>query len=71
MMTKDPLFEKTTYAGLITSVRQRIPPVKDKNKRVRFIGSGFAYRGDSSKLEEALCVNKVSHYLLAGVPRYR
>ena len=54
---KDPLFEKEpTYAGLMSaSVRQRILLGERQGQRVRFIGSGFGYEGDSSKLIGKLC----------------
>ena len=54
---KDPLFEKEpSYAGLMSaSVRQRILLGERQGQRVRFIGSSFAYGGDSSKLRSKLC----------------
>ena len=54
---KDPLFEKEpTYAGLMSaSVKQRIALGERQGQRVRFIGSGFGYGGDSSELRGKLC----------------
>ena len=54
---KDLLFEKEpTYAGLMSaSVGQRILLGERQGQRVRFIGSGFGYGGDSSELRGKLC----------------
>ena len=72
---KDPLFEKEpTYAGLMSaSVGQRILLGERQGQRVRFIGSGFGYGGDSSELRSKLCamVGGFSLHAAIAIPRHQ
>ena len=71
----DPLFEQDpTYATCLSaSVRHRIALGEREGKRVRFIGSGFGYEGDTPELKGKLCamVNGFSLHAAVVIPKHR